>query len=240
MEHIIGKFEKLFSIKIMHPWFKNNVCTFLKIEPDLETKNIFKNRHLIIKSHPGEINIITEINEKTENNKIVKQPKYASGNDHHFVFFIKLSDYKFLEITKLDLSGFPKHILFFSNNSKNTKLSVEKCFIAEKILSVDFNKGKVPVSESILTNDNTEIFHININKEATGFKHDLSDCKSGVYTLKTEFGKADKTQNQKFYYSSIAREESIFGVVDIDVSSMNTVNDDKNNFIVFFEKNEIK
>jgi hypothetical protein len=238
MEHIIGKYDRLFSIKILHPWFTDNICPYITIEADPSTKKIFRRLHLIDRMYPGEMKIISEINEVKENNKIIQQPANSFDKNQHLVFLLKLTNPQFFDITKLDFTGFPKQVLYFSNNSKAAKLSVEKCVVTDGLLNMSFEKGKVPVKEKIITSDNREIFQTNVNKNATGFKFDLSANNTGLYSLVTEFAKAEKTQTQTFYYNPFVRREPIFGVIDINTSGINTVNDDKNIFIISFEKKE--
>jgi hypothetical protein len=236
MEYVIGKYEQLFSIKLFHPWFKDNACLYLSIEPDIPTKKALRQMHLIAKSYTAELKIITEMIETRENNKITQQPVYSFNKNQHMIFLLKLTDPKFFEITKLDFSSSSREIFYFSNNSKGTQLSIEKCIVTDKFLNINFEKGKVPAKETIVTSDKTEIFKTNINKNATAFQYDLSASDIGLYTAVSEFAKTDKAQTQTFYYSPFARSEPIFGIVDINASGISAVNDEKNSFIVPFEK----
>jgi hypothetical protein len=239
MEQIIGKFERLFSIKILHPWFKDNACTYLSVEPDVPTKIILRKMHLVAKHYDGEIKIIAEINEIKKNNKTVQQPMYAFSENQHLIFLLRLTNTQFFEITELDFSNSAKEVFYFSNSAKGTKLSIEKCMVTDGLLTVNFDKDKIPVKEKIIASDKKEVFQTEIKKNATAFKYDLSGHKVGVYSVITGFTKTDKIQTQIFYYDPYIRRLPIFGIVDIDVSDIDTVNDDKNNFIISFEKKKI-
>ena len=236
MEHIIGKFERLFSIKILHPWFKDNACTYLTVVPDVPTKIILRKMHMVAKHYDGEIKIITEINETKKNNRTVQQPMHAFSENQHLIFLLRLTNTQFFEITELDFSNSAREVFYFSNNAKGAKLSIEKCIVTDGLLIINFDKDKIPVKEKIIASDKTKVFQTDIKKNTTSFKYDFSGNNTGLYSVIPEFAKTDKTQTQIFYYNPHARREPIFGVIDIDVSDIDTVNDDKNTFIISFEK----
>jgi hypothetical protein len=234
MEDIIQKYGILFSIKILHPEFIEGTCPYLDIVPDTYTKKVFRNLRLTDKNYPGEIKIVTLVDEIKENNKTILKPAYDIDKNQHLIFLVKPADSKFFELPGIDLTGFPRQVFYFSNSSNSTKVQAEKCAATDSWINVSFTKGKVPLSVSIVTGNNKEIVHRDINKTDTGFKHDLSGCESGLYTLVTEYGKTEKTQTQIFYYNPLLRKESIVGIVNISPSVINTVNDNKNIFNIPF------
>ena len=237
MEFVIGKYEKLLAVKVLHPWFKDGVCDYLTIEPDAPTKKLLRQMHLISKNYDGEINIITEINETKENNKVVQTPVSSFTKNQHLVFLLRLTNTRFFEITKLDITGFPKQVLYFSNNTKTAKLTFEKCTVTDNLIKINFDKGKVPVKEKIIAADKREVFQTDIDKNAAEFNYRFFDNETGLYTAVSEFAKSDKVQTQTFYYDPFIRKNPVIGIIDIDASAIKTINDDKNTFIIQFEKN---
>jgi len=48
--------------------------------------------HLINKSFPGELKIVTEIDETTENNRTIQRPAFTFKKSQHFTFLLKIKD----------------------------------------------------------------------------------------------------------------------------------------------------
>ncbi|MEO5999540.1 MAG: hypothetical protein ABIN89_22285 [Chitinophagaceae bacterium] len=241
MEYIITKFGLHFSIKIKHPYFNDDVCPYLIMEPDMPTKGLLKSLRLITKVNPGDIKVIAPVIETNENNKVT-QVKKSLLEKHHYTFLIKVIDSSFYNIIDLDLTGFPKEVFYFSNTAKSTKLSSKKCLVVNnRFLRITFEDGKIPSKIKILSQDKTEIYSGDVVKSKGDkpgvFEYDLSEVESGLYNVVYTFAKADHKQSaQIVYHNPIVRKEPIIGVIDIEALAFTNIeNEDKNNYIIQLE-----
>lgn len=237
MENIKTKLGLHFSIKILHPYFKDEVCPYLIMEPDAPTKGLLKNLRLITKVSAGDTKIIAPVIDTNENNKATKIKK--PFEKHHYTFLIKVTNSSFFNISNLDFTGFPKEVFYFSNTLKSAKISSKKCLVVNnRKLRITFDEGKMPVKIKISTPDNEEIYSGSIvTSEADTsavFEYDLSGVEIGLYTIAYTFDKTDHKQaSQLFYHNPIVRKEPIIGVIDIEALAFtNSDNEDKNNYII--------
>jgi hypothetical protein len=236
MEWISTRFEVLYTIKLMHPYFEDGVCPYLKIEPDQRTQALLRNKHMVAKSYPGEIKIVAEIEAKGNDHRRAR-PEESSDEKLHFTFLLKFADYRFLKITKLDLSGLPKEVFYYANLAKSNKLSENKCTVADSLLLVDFEKDKVPQKVKLQDQDNAEIHAADLNSAAASFKYSFEGLESGFYKLTAIMGKADSKQTHLFYYNPLAKREPLLGVIHIHTSGQweGKEQESKNNFTIAFE-----
>ncbi len=245
METIATTYETFFSLKIIHPSFKDyepyiaigaddSTLELLRKMRMVEKQFLIKTPKLPVHSTCTVVQIMTEM--MLEDGS--KKPFYKMGEDQHLVFLMKVIDDKFLLMTDLDFTGFPKQIFHFSHTGDSIKKS-ENCPVESRmsdVLNETFQKGKVPRTVSIVSCDKKEIvFFRKLEAEDTVFKYDPFDCKSGFYALVKTFDKKEDTIIKKFYYNSFPRKESLFGIIDVNISAIKTVNDKKNNFIIEFK-----
>lgn len=234
MQYTTGKYGVLFSLLIKHPFFKDEICPYLTAEPDMPTYALFRNRQVLTKNFPGEIRIITSITGGNENGRSLK----SATPDLHYTFLLRARDTAFFSVTNLDLTSFPRQILYFFNTAKSTKLSQKKCFVTDGIATLTYEEGKIPSRIKITDQYKTEIYNGDTNKNSQAFVYDMTPYPAGLYTVVSTFAKADqqKPQTQVLYYNPLIKKEPALGVIDIDVTDMTlTEKEAVNNYIIQFE-----
>lgn len=237
MENISTKLGLHFSIKITHPYFNDDICPYLIMEPDAPTKGLLKNLRMITKVSAGDTKIIASVIDTNEINKASKIKK--PSEKHHFTFLIKVTNSTFFNISNLDFTGFPKEVLYFFNTLKSAKIFSKKCLVVNnRKLRITFDEGKIPAKIKISRPDNVEIYSGNIVRSEADtsavFEYDLSGVENGLYTIAYTFAKTDhKHASQPFYHNPIVRKEPIIGVIDIEALAFTNIeNENKNNYVI--------
>jgi len=213
--HTSAKFQKLFSINMVHEFYGDKMPRQLRIIPTEECRLAMRNYKLVFKPQEGGCLVLTRSDE-------LGQILFKPNSEFKLSFAIQSADPFFINYTNLPLTS-TQNIYYFNNleanlNRENQKLLHKEAFVYDKdeivTRSPYFNHHfKEPISTKKLwieDMEGNEIWAKDIEvEELRGCPIDLRYEPLGKYTLKGEGGYVFD------FYTTMINPELYVGFIDI-------------------------
>lgn len=105
---MVSNYEIVFTINILHDYYKNGMSKDFDLVPTLQTKGILKNHRCLLKHTPTGSILLYHAEKK-------RKPLIPLGKEQSLVFILNLNNTGFLNITQLPDKGDPKQVYYLND-----------------------------------------------------------------------------------------------------------------------------
>lgn len=111
-----SRFKILFAVELRHAYYSDGRCLDFDFVPSEPTRRLLTDSQLVCKAFENQLWVLTRVQEDGENKD---KPVVAFTPQERFVFYLKLQQPQFMNITNLDTDAFSKKRFYFSNTWQN-------------------------------------------------------------------------------------------------------------------------